>query len=48
MENPNNHPITLIKGIIRYTLYDLVLSCDTRKFNMRDCSEFAYSILKKY
>ena len=48
IENHKNHPITLNKGIIGYALCDLVLSRDTRKFNMRDCSEFAYSILNKY
>ena len=45
---PQNHPITLNKGIIGYAVCDLVLSRDTRKFNIRDCSEFAYSVLNKY
>ena len=48
IENHKNHPITLNKGIIGYAVCDLVFSRDTRKFNMRDCSEFAYSILNKY
>ena len=48
IENHKNHPISLNKGIIGYAVCDLVLSRDTRKFNMRDCSEFAYSILNKY
>ena len=48
IENHKNHPITLNKGIIGYAVCDLVLSRDTRKFKMRDCSEFAYSILNKY
>ena len=48
IENHKNHPITNNKGIIGYAVCDLVLSRDTRKFNMRDCSEFAYSILNKY
>ena len=40
MENHKNHLITLNKDIIRYAVCDIVLSCDTRNFNMRDCSEF--------
>ena len=48
IEKPKNHPITLNKGVIGYAVCDLVLSRDTRKFNMRDCIEFAYSLLNKY
>ena len=48
IENHKNHPFTLSKGIIGYGICDIVLGRDTRKFNRRDCSEFAYSILNKY
>ena len=43
IENHKNHPIILIRGIIGCAVCDIILSRDTRKFNMRDCSEFAYS-----
>ena len=50
IENHKNHPITLNRGIIGcgYAVCDIVLSHNTRKFNMLDCIEFAYSIQNKY
>ena len=48
IENHKNDPITLNKSIIGYAVCDIVLSHVTRNFNMRDCSEFIYSILNKY
>ena len=48
IENHKNLPITLNKVINGYVECDLLLSRDTRKFNMRDCSEFAYSVLNNY
>ena len=48
IENQKNKLITFNEVIIGYAVCEIVYSCDTRKFNMRDCSEFAYSILHKY
>ena len=39
IENHRNHPITLNKAIIGYAVCDIVLSRDTRKFNICNCSE---------
>ena len=47
IENLKTHPITLKKGIIGCAVCDIILSRDTRKFNMRDSSEFTYSNLNK-